>query len=92
MPNNKPKPQGTTLPHGSTFMDITPLDPRQGQPLDMTVPHAMDQTLAPPLKPGQGATPVIAPPQGTPSDWEADPLTLHPGEYLRPAASDLKKT
>jgi hypothetical protein len=94
MPNNKKaKPKATYNPeHGGSFMDIEPLDPRQGQPLDLTIPHAMDQTLAPPLKPGQQPTPVIGPPQGTPSDWEANPLILHPGEYLRPAASDLKKT
>ena len=51
MPNNKPKPQGNVEPHGSTWMDIEPVDPRQGQPLDLTIPHAMD-TVLPDTRPG----------------------------------------
>jgi hypothetical protein len=88
-PKSKPKAQGTTLPHGSTFMDIQPLDPRQAQPLDMTVPHALDQTL-PDVSP-QIVQPKIAPPVGTPSDYQADPQRLHPGDFTRPGFSDTKK-
>ncbi len=89
MPNNQPK--GNVEPHGSTWMDIQPLDPRQGQPLDLTVPHATDTILPPPLKPGQILPPLIGP-VGSPSDYKADPQILHPGDYTRPKYSDLTKT
>jgi hypothetical protein len=37
-------------PQGSAMMDITPLDPRQGQVTDATVPHATD-TVLPDVRP-----------------------------------------
>lgn len=40
-------------------MDIDPIDPRQGQPIDATIPHALDQTL-PDIRPGI-AQPTISP-------------------------------
>lgn len=96
MPNKLPKPpvpKATYDPgSGGSYMDIQPLDPRQGQPLDQTVPHALDQTLAPPLKPGQGSTPVIGPPSGSPSDWKADPLILNPADWKRPGYTGTTKT
>ncbi len=88
MPNNQPK--GNVEPHGSTWMDIQPLDPRQGQPVDLTVPHATDTILAPPLKPGQSSPPQIVPP-GSPSDYHADPQILKEGSYNRPGYTGVTK-
>ena len=49
---DKPKMHYNPDPnHGGTSMTVEPLDPRQGQPLDLTIPHAMD-TVLPDTRPG----------------------------------------
>lgn len=65
--------------HGGSHMDITPLDPRQGQPTDNTVPHATD-TVIPDVRPNV-QQPDISP-IGLP-DPSARPIlpTVAPGEY-----------
>jgi hypothetical protein len=57
MPQNNHAPLKTPAPAPvfnpdsmSTHMDIQPLDPRQGQPIDDTVPHATD-TVLPDVRP-----------------------------------------
>jgi len=77
--------------HGGSHLEIQPLDPRQGQPVDLTVPHATDTILPPPLKPGQILPPLIGP-VGSPSDYKADPQILHKDDYTRPNYNPLTKT
>jgi len=80
MPNDKPVPLSKYNPEsGSSHMDILPLDPRQGQPLDMTIPHARDEIL-PDLRPGV-QQPLITPlPLPDPNVRPVLPR-LAPGQY-----------
>lgn len=77
MPQNKPANYNPE--HGGSFMDIQPMDPRQGQPVDATVPHATDTTLPNPNPSVQ--QPMISP-LAIP-DQSARPTlpTVAPGEY-----------
>lgn len=82
-----PKPVYNTQ-SGGTTMDIQPLDPRQGQPLDMTVPHATDTTL-PDVNP-QIVQPKISPAE-PPGTLHADPGTVAPGAFKRPSFTGVTK-
>lgn len=76
--------------NGGSHLEVEPLDPRQGQPVDMAVPHAMDQVL-PDTNPNV-QQPSISPVEG-PSTLRADPGKVAPGQYKRaPKYTDLKVT
>ena len=74
---------------GGSHMDIEPLDPRQGQPVDATVSHAMDTTL-PDVNP-QIVQPKISPAEA-PGILHADPGTVAPGAFKRPGFTGVTKT
>lgn len=79
MPQDKTKANTVVNhPNGSTHMEVEPLDPRQGQPIDATVPHALDQVL-PDVRPGV-QQPSISP-IGPMDSLHAAPGTVRPGQY-----------
>ena len=59
-------------------MEISPVDPRQGQPVDATVPHATD-TVLPDLRPGV-QQPTISP-AGSPDSMHVILPKVSPGEF-----------
>jgi hypothetical protein len=69
-------------------MDVEPLDPRQGQPIDTTVPHTLDQVL-PSVNP-QVVQPKISPAEA-PGTLHADPATVAPDTYKRPGYTGVVK-
>lgn len=89
MPNNKPHPNTVTNPNGSSHLEIEPLDPRQGQPVDATIPHAYDQVLPNP-------NPGVQQPRISPLDLPDPDLRpilpkLVPGTYSS-GSSGITKT
>ena len=76
---------------GASHMDIEPIDPRQGQVIDNTIPHAMDTILPDPIKPGM---PPVSISPGEIPDPNLRPIlpTARPDDIKRPGFSGLSRT
>lgn len=75
---------------GSASMEIEPVTP--GTKVDdKTKPEPHTESLVPPLKPGQGPSPKIGPPD-SPSSLHATPGIVHEGDYDRPKYTGISKT
>ena len=91
MADNKQTPLKTPAPapvynpsHGGTHVDIEPLDPRQGQVIDLTKPHAYDEVLPPPDKPGYNLPFIQELNKALPEKYKLDISGPTPEEYKRP--------
>lgn len=76
---------------GSGTMEIEPADPKSAPVIDLTNPEPHSESLAPPLKPGQGKSPKIGPTDG-PDSLHAEPGIVHEGDYARPKYTGISKT
>jgi hypothetical protein len=91
MPQNKP--QGTVEPHGSTWMDVEPVDPRQGPIGGPGQPILRDGALPPNKLPGMPEVSIGPNPNALPGmRSKVKSAPGRPNDITRPKQSDVVKS